>query len=121
MILYNALEVYVDLQIDYLVLTNQPNRIECRVFNSPPTTLFLWHHRELLLETNLTQLVYVLTPYQFGEYTCRTSANSYSSLVREKGENKTKTTLFYYKMHLQIFSFSPTIISQHFQCLLHHR
>ena len=89
MILYNDLELYyVDLQMDYLVLTNQPNRIECRVLNSPPTTLFLWHHRELLVETNLTQLEYVLTPYQFGEYTCQTSTTSNSSLVREKGKNK---------------------------------
>ena len=89
MILYNDLEVYyVDFQIDYLVLTNQHNRIECRVLNCPPTTLFLWHHRELSVETNSTQLEYVLTPYQFGEYTCQTSAISNSSLVKEKGKNK---------------------------------
>ena len=87
MLLYIHLEFH--LQIDYLVLTNQPNRIECRVLNSPPTALFLWHHRELLVETNSTQLEYVVTPYQFGEYTCQaTSATSTSTLVvREKGKN----------------------------------
>ena len=93
MILCNHIEFH--LQIDYLVLTNQLNKIECRVLNSPPTTLLLWHHRELIIETNSTQLEYVVTPYQFGQYTCQTNATSTTSLViREKGKNiKVKTII----------------------------
>ena len=72
--------------MERLVLTNQSNRIECTVLNSPFAKLSLWHYRELFLETNKTQLEYLLPPYQFGQFTCQFTGGSNSSLVREKGE-----------------------------------
>ena len=78
------------LQMERLVLTNQSNRIECTVLNSPFAKLSLWHYKELLLETNKTHLEYLLPPYQFGQFTCQFTSGSNSSLVREKGGENIK-------------------------------
>ena len=80
-------EPFVLLQMERLVLTDQSNRIECTVVNSPFAKLSLWHFRELLMETNKTHLEYLLPPYQFGQFTCQFTGGSNSSLVREKGRN----------------------------------
>ena len=78
------------LQMERLVLTNQSNRIECTVRNTPFAKLSLWHYRELLMEVNKTHLEYLLPPYQFGQFTCQFTGGSNSSLVREKGGNINK-------------------------------
>ena len=80
----------VDLQIDLLELSDQSNRISCRIHNGTPATLSLWYHRDLLVKTNLTQIEYVLPPYQYGQYTCQFMAISKTSLVREKGKDKNR-------------------------------
>ena len=73
--------------MERLVLTNQFNRIECTVLNSPFAKLSLWHYRELLLETNKTYLEYQLPPYQFGQFTCQFTGSSKSAIVRENGRH----------------------------------
>ena len=86
------------VQVERLVLTNQSNRIECTVVNSPFAELSLWHHEKLLLEARKTHLEYLLPPYQFGQFTCKFTGGSNSSLVREKGRNSS-IMILYVKIH----------------------
>ena len=80
--------------MERLILTNQSNRIECTVVNSPFAKLSLWHYRELLLETIKTRLEHLLPPYQFGQFTCQFTGGSNSLLVREKGKNSIHSSTY---------------------------
>ena len=90
------------LQMERLVLTNQSNRIECTVLNSPFAKLSLWHYRELLLETNKTHFEYLLPPYQFGQFTCQFTGGSNSSLVRERGRNSSLMICLLYVKYVAV-------------------